>query len=154
MMRHFTFTLGLLACAAVSACSSVRGTFGGSGKTPDEFAVVRQAPLVIPPDFNLRPPRPGEPRPQELSAQGQAIEAMFGAAAVPQRSAGEQALLDKAGAAKASADIRSTVRDDGTVVADKGVFLKELLATESGVKAVDGVGIEQGDQTGKKKKKK
>ena len=32
-------------------------------KRPDEFAIGKQAPLVIPPDYALAPPRPGAPRP-------------------------------------------------------------------------------------------
>ncbi|MFZ3236179.1 MAG: DUF3035 domain-containing protein, partial [Stellaceae bacterium] len=39
---------------------------------PDEFAVESRAPLTIPPDFSLRPPDPGAPRPQEKSAEQQA----------------------------------------------------------------------------------
>ena len=35
---------------------------------PDEFAVESRAPLTIPPDFALRPPQPGAPRPQETTA--------------------------------------------------------------------------------------
>ncbi len=139
-------TLALL----LAGCSS----FGAGKKSPDEFAVVKEAPLVMPPDFSLRPPRPGTPRPTELGAQGQAVEALFGpGVAVPARSAGEEALLNQAGAAKASADIRSTVRDDGTIVADKGVFLKEILSTQSGVTTAEGVGIQQGETVKKPKKK-
>jgi hypothetical protein len=145
-------TLAFLAGAALllSGCSALRG----EKKSPDEFAVTKEAPLVMPPDFAMKPPRPGAPRPTELSAQGQALEALFGAgAAAAPRSAGEQALLDKAGAAKASADIRSTLRDDGTMVADKGVFLKEILSTSSGVKNAENVDIQPGNQLGAKKKK-
>ncbi len=133
----------------LSGCSSLKG-----GKSaPDEFAVTKEAPLVMPPDFSLRPPRPGAPRPTELNAQGQALEALFGpGVALPQRSAGEQALLERAGATKAAPDIRSTVRDDGTIVADKGVFLKEILSTQSGVKTIEGVDIQLGDSVTKKKK--
>jgi hypothetical protein len=144
-------SLLLLGAAAllVTGCSSLRG----GKKSPDEFAVIKEAPLVMPPDFSLRPPRPGAPRPTELGAQGQALEALFGpGAGVPPRSAGEQALLDKAGAAKASSDIRSTVRDDGTIVADKGVFLKEILSTDSGVKTMEGIDIQPGDTVSKKPK--
>ncbi len=36
--------------------------------SPDEFAVESRAPLTIPPDFALRPPQPGAPRPQEITA--------------------------------------------------------------------------------------
>ena len=32
-------------------------------RSPDEFAVVRRAPLILPPDYGLRPPRPGETGP-------------------------------------------------------------------------------------------
>jgi hypothetical protein len=147
-----TLKLTLLLTASallLSGCSSL----SGSKKSPDEFAVTKEAPLVMPPDFSLRPPRPGAPRPTELGAQGQALEALFGpGAGVPPRSASEQALLDKAGAAKASSDIRSTVRDDGTIVADKGVFLKEILSTDSGIKTIEGVDIQPGDTVTKKPK--
>lgn len=43
---------------------------------PDEFAVARQAPLVIPPDYSLVPPQPGAARPQDLNARGQTLEAL------------------------------------------------------------------------------
>ncbi len=39
---------------------------------PDEFAVESRAPLTIPPEFNLRPPQPGAPRPQEATAADKA----------------------------------------------------------------------------------
>ena len=54
--------LGALALAAtLSACEGGIGDALGLGKkAPDEFAVVRSAPLTLPPDFTLRPPRPGE----------------------------------------------------------------------------------------------
>jgi hypothetical protein len=59
---------------------------------------------------------------------------------VPGRTPGEDALLSKAGANRSTADIRSTVKDDGTIVADKGAMLKEILSTESG-KTTDGATI-------------
>jgi Protein of unknown function (DUF3035) len=140
----------LLGAAALllSGCSSL----SDGKRSPDEFAVTKEAPLVMPPDFTMRPPRPGAPRPTELGAQGQALEALFGPGiAVPQRSAGEQALLDKAGATKATSDIRTTVRDDGTIVADKGVFLKEILSTESGIKTIEAIDIQPGNTAVKPK---
>lgn len=47
-------------------------------KRPDEFAVGKQAPLVIPPDYALVPPKPGAPRPIANDSQQQALEALFG----------------------------------------------------------------------------
>jgi hypothetical protein len=51
---------------ALTACEGVKQELGLTKQPPDEFAVVAsKAPLVVPPDFTLRPPRPGAPRPQE-----------------------------------------------------------------------------------------
>ena len=49
-------------------CSSMRRIVGLDQVAPDEFAVESRAPLTIPPDFDLRPPQPGVPRPQEATA--------------------------------------------------------------------------------------
>lgn len=64
---------GLLALLALSltACGgdSIRDTLGYGKSAPDEFTIVTKAPLVMPPDFSLRPPQPGAPRPQEANMQ-------------------------------------------------------------------------------------
>lgn len=61
-----------VACLAtgllLAGCSGFRQTIGLDQPAPDEFAVESRAPLTIPPDFDLRPPKPGEPRPQEATA--------------------------------------------------------------------------------------
>ena len=51
---------------ALSGCNTASKALGLSKVTPDEFRIVTKAPLVVPPDYALRPPAPGEPRPQEL----------------------------------------------------------------------------------------
>lgn len=144
----------LVLATMASGCSGFRKAVGVDKNAPDEFAVSKQAPLVVPPDFALRPPRPGAPRPTEIDSQGQAIEALFGVTAQPARSAGEQALLERAGATKAEPEARTLLRDDGTLVADKGVFLKELLATDSGIKQTDGITVQEGGTAAPKSKKK
>ena len=66
--------LPLLAVACVGVlvllpgCSDLRMALGMDRVGPDEFAVEARAPLTIPPDFDLRPPQPGAPRPQEVTA--------------------------------------------------------------------------------------
>lgn len=122
---------GALALLALPGCGGMKKTFGMAKDAPDEFAVTKQAPLAVPPDFNLRPPRPGAPRPQELDSQGQAMDALFGPGVSAPKTPGEQALLDDARSTGVTADIRSTVAGEATV-ADKGAFLKELLAAQPG----------------------
>jgi hypothetical protein len=53
---------------ALPGCSDVRSMLGMDRAGPDEFAVESRAPLLIPPDFNLRPPTPGATRPNEVTA--------------------------------------------------------------------------------------
>jgi len=60
------------AAAMLSGCADVKQVLGIDATMPDEFAVESRAPLTIPPDFNLRPPEPGAPRPQEQSTEKQA----------------------------------------------------------------------------------
>lgn len=97
---------------------------------PDEFAVARQAPLVIPPDFSLVPPRPGAPRPQDTGASTQAMQALFGGPAP--RSATERLTLEQAGNAQADAGIRSGVADPATNVVDKGTTTRDIVAAPQG----------------------
>jgi hypothetical protein len=68
--RHAViFSAACLAGAlALSGCTSLKQAIGLDPTMPDEFAVESQAPLTIPPDFALRPPKPGAPRPQDVSA--------------------------------------------------------------------------------------
>lgn len=125
----------------VPALALVLSACGGGGlfnrERPDEFAVTRAAPLVIPPDFALNPPKPGAPRPLEVDSQGQALRALFGDSvrAAP-KSGSEQNLLDQSGATPdATIGARSTAGDPQTNVINKGAFTAELVnapATEDG----------------------
>ena len=49
-------------------CTDLKRSIGLEKTSPDEFAVESRAPLEMPPDFDLRPPQPGAPRPQEKSS--------------------------------------------------------------------------------------
>ena len=95
---------------------------------PDEFAVQRQAPLVVPPDFALTPPAPGAPRPTEGTTQQQALDALFGGPAP--RSEVEKTTLNRAGTAAPS--IRSTVGDPATNTVAKGAVTRDILAAPQG----------------------
>ncbi len=63
---------GLFGASLLAGCTDFKQMVGLDQPMPDEFAVELRAPLTIPPDFNLRPPEPGAPRPQEKSAEQQA----------------------------------------------------------------------------------
>ena len=95
---------------------------------PDEFAVQRQAPLVVPPDFSLTPPAPGAPRPNDSTTQQQTLDALFGGQAP--RSEVEKTTLNRAGTAAPS--IRSTVGDPATNTVSKGDVTRDIIAAPQG----------------------
>lgn len=124
MRISFRLPLVLGAVASLSAC----GGLSIDRDRPDEFAVQRQAPLVIPPDFELTPPAPGAPRPTEGTAAQQALDALFGGSAP--RSAVETSALDAAGDPEIG--IRSSVGDEFTFTVDKGTATRTIIAAPEG----------------------
>ena len=135
--RGLALGLGALALAAtLSACEGGIGDALGLGKSaPDEFAVVRNAPLTLPPNFTLRPPRPGEARPNEESVREQARVALFneaGALAIDDSTAaatqGEAAFVERAGAADVDPNIRHIVdREFSGYASEDESFIDSLL---------------------------
>ncbi len=126
------FAMVVLAGAALALASCGGGRRGGvfANKGPDEFAVARAQPLVIPPDYALVPPRPGAPRPQEADSATQALQALFGGQAP--RSPGETGVVAQAGGARAESGIRSSAGDGDTTVVDKGAATRDILAAPAG----------------------
>jgi hypothetical protein len=130
-MRRTSLLIAALAVSlplAAGGCTSVKETLGLTKQSPDEFKVVSRAPLSMPPDYNLKPPTPGAPRPQEGSPRDQAAAAVFQysnttsgtmpADAVPPvgegesetaQSSGESALLQSAGGTGVDPNIRQLV---------------------------------------------
>src|ERR1043165_2260549 len=77
-MKFLHAALTLCCCTSLlSGCDSLRNAAGLTKKSPDEFAVTTKAPLVIPPDFNLRPPLPGAPPSNTLDPSSNAELALF-----------------------------------------------------------------------------
>jgi hypothetical protein len=140
MRRTELLPAALIALAALSlgGCSAFENLGGGKKFSPDEFKIVSHSPLTMPPNAELRPPRPGEPRPQETSTADQAREALSPTLAarnvapdaqVPRSGdASEQALVAKAGAGGIDPNIRATVNRDTRVIDDSNkTFIDSLI---------------------------
>ena len=119
-MRKLWTALVLTAAVAASGCGVIN-----KSRSPDEFAVARNAPLIIPPDFSLAPPVAGTAGLTPGEAQQQAIDALFGGPAP--RSASEMSMLDAAGRNSAQLGIRSQVWDPDTRIVDKGPTTVQIL---------------------------
>lgn len=136
--------LTLLLPLVLTACSGgeMRQTLGLDRKAPDEFVVYARPPLSVPPEFDLKPPRPGEEGPHSVSTEAQARKALLGTQAKPSSldgmdadpavatavvpvleadapSAAQSSFLKKAGAEKADPNIRADLRQDVIAAPEK-----------------------------------
>lgn len=111
-LRPVVLTGLVAAMAMLGGCDTLRSTFGPSKKPPDEFAVLTKAPLVLPPDFTLRPPEPGAPSRVETDPRQKAASTL-GASTTSSSAAGttvaEEDFLKLAGADKVDPNIRQVV---------------------------------------------
>lgn len=136
--------LGALLCVVAAAalltgCESARKAFSSDKTAPDEFAVYSRPPLSLPPEYSLRPPSPGEKRPQDLSSQHLASNAILGktikTAAEANKSAtkvkgspGVLALLRETGGLEATDDIRTIVDQENSIISKQDeAFVDKLI---------------------------
>lgn len=151
MMERRGLIAGVLLIAlgglGLSGCGGVKDALGANKYPPDEFTVVAKTPLIIPPDFNLRPPGASNPSPHEVESSQLALQALFPDTDVQlaQRSPGEDMLLRAAGADRVDSDVRSDLLT-GAGVIGKGAFTEKLLFTDD-IEGDSGVTIEQAPPT-------
>ncbi len=126
-MRRPALILAAAAIPAILLTGCGGGLFGRS--TPDEYAVARQAPLVVPPDFALTPPAQGAPRSAD-ELQQKALEALFGGTAP--RSEAESNVIGRAGGDRSDPAIRSTLADPETFAVAKGPVTQTILSAPEG----------------------
>jgi hypothetical protein len=150
MRRTSLITLCLVALGpiALGGCGALENLGGGKKVSPDEFKIVSHSPLTMPPNAELRPPRPGEPRPQEVTPADQAKEALSPVLAgrnqarasgagggAPAAGGSEQALVAKAGQSAGSGidpNIRSRVNQDTKTLNDNDKsFVDSLIFWQS-----------------------
>ncbi len=100
-------------------CEGIRQATGAAKLPPDEFTVLTKAPLILPPDYNLRPPQPGIASRNEVDADDQARAALFpqnaataAAALGTAYSDGEKLLLTKTNALAIDPNVRRSISSD------------------------------------------
>ncbi len=127
-MKRFAFAL--LALSFLAACSSAKEELGLTRQSPDEFSVVERAPLSLPPDYTLRPPRSGGPvAPGVASSEAQARRVILGSQSdtVAAPSSATESLLAKAGAAQPQPGIRAQLDKETAVISTQNKTVSEKL---------------------------
>jgi Protein of unknown function (DUF3035) len=123
-----------LALTITGCGDSITRTIGLVRDAPDEFTVTTRAPLAMPPSFDLPPPTPGLPRPQETPERIQAEEALvpqtaLGAAPAAE-TPGQRALVQAAGP-PAPSDIRREVNVEASLDRPRQTFTDRLMFWQS-----------------------
>ncbi|HYM18009.1 MAG TPA: DUF3035 domain-containing protein [Micropepsaceae bacterium] len=119
VLRSLQLVVFLAPVAALGGCSGFNEAIGATKNPPDEFTVLTKSPLIIPPDYNLRPPQPGVASRNEPDPDDQARVALFPQDAATQAAAlgtaysdGEKLLLTKTNALSVDPNIRKQVNAD------------------------------------------
>jgi hypothetical protein len=113
-----------LSALAVTACSN---TNPRNRAAPDEFAILTKPPLTVPPDYALRPPRPGETRPEELSTSQRTQQLLMGDTSTEPPSNGELAFIQAAGAMNVDPSIRAILAAENGGRSEKDASLANRL---------------------------
>ena len=131
MTRKFLLRLSLLALVlpTLAACG-----LGYNKNPPDEFNVVRRAPLILPPEFSLRPPADGQRSPAVKQGAELARLVVLGAPQnEKQPDAVEQRLLEKAARGGIYGDgVRDAIESERSGKAsENAVVIDSLVADQS-----------------------
>ncbi len=110
----------------LNACSSSRQTFGHRD-VPDEFLIVSKPPLIIPPEFNLKPVQPGEPDPETILINNQKNTSTLLEIDPAKPSDAEALLLARANTARANPLIKPLLDAESGVQEKSEKLTKELL---------------------------
>ncbi|MGB6229455.1 MAG: DUF3035 domain-containing protein [Litorimonas sp.] len=126
----------LLAAAAsllvLSGCASTSRTLGLSKDAPNEFNILTNAPLIVPPEYNLRPPAPGESSLTENYSQRTAREALLGDVDPAEPTRGEIVFLTRAGLGQADPEIRLKVDGQNSVERKSDALSNRILFWRDG----------------------
>ena len=126
--------VGTVALAAVLAtgCSTASKTLGLSRNAPNEFNILTKPPLVVPPEYNLRPPRAGEINVEEKYATVAARKALIGDIDPAKPSRGEAVIIAKAGGGKADPAVRAIIDGQNSIERKNRGFADRVLFWKDG----------------------
>ncbi len=137
MKKTLALTLAVFVMAsALAGCESARKSFGGAKSPPDEFVVYTRPPLSLPPDYGLRPPKPGATQPQKVQPTDIARRAIRQATTTAPKTSqpkttstpGLQALLRETGSSAADPDIRRRIDEETSIYAKEDErFVDKLI---------------------------
>ena len=129
---HIVFASLAIASLSVTGCSTAAKGLGLTKSAPNEFNILTKAPLIIPPEYNLQPPRIGESSSENNYSQKAAREALIGDVDPTEPTRGEIALMAKAGVGSANQEIRLEIDGQNSVERKTQGFASRILFWRDG----------------------
>lgn len=130
--RNLLIGLTLVAGLSASGCSSATKALGIKKNAPNEFNILTKPPLVVPPEYNLRPPKIGEVNVEEKYSTVAARKALLGEIDPTKPSQGEAVLIAKAGAGRADPAVRVLIDGQNSVERKSRGFADRVLFWKDG----------------------
>jgi len=133
MLRSTCLFSAFAAVALISTgCTSTSRALGLEKSAPNEFNILTKAPLIVPPEYNLRPPAVGASSAENNYTQRTAREALLGDIDEAAPSQGEIALMAKAGVNRANPEIRLELDGANSVERKSAGFTNRVLFWQNG----------------------
>jgi hypothetical protein len=121
-----------MAAIGLSGCTTTSKALGLTKTSPNEFNILTKAPLVVPPEYNLRPPSIGESSAENNYTQKAAREALIGDIDSAEPTRGEIVLMSKAGVGRSNQEIRLEIDGVNSVEHKTDDFTDRVLFWRNG----------------------
>ena len=132
-MRQLINLAAIIAVSAsLSACASTSKRLGLTTTGPNEFNILTKAPLVVPPEYSLLPPRIGESSAENNYSQASARKALIGDVDATEPTRGEIVLMTKAGVGRSDQEVRLVIDGQNSVEHKSTGFSNRVLFWKDG----------------------
>ncbi len=132
LKANIALMVAAAAMLTLSGCASASNALGLRKDAPNEFNILTNAPLIVPPEYNLRPPAPGESSLINNYSQQSAREAMIGEVDPTEPTRGEIVLLTRAGVGRTDQEIRLKIDGQNSVERKSASLTNRILFWRDG----------------------
>ena len=132
IMKFTNILMAIFASSIILGCTQTTKALGIKKNAPNEFNILTKAPLVVPPEYNLRPPQIGTSSSENNYSQESAREALLGNIDEVEPTRGEVVLMSKAGVGSANPEIRLEIDGSNSVERKSRGFSDQVLFWKDG----------------------
>ena len=132
IMKFTNILMAIFASSIILGCTQTTKALGIKKNAPNEFNILTKAPLVVPPEYNLRPPQIGTSSSENNYSQESARAALLGDIDEVEPTRGEVVLMSKAGVGSANPEIRLEIDGSNSVERKSKGFSDQVLFWKDG----------------------